>query len=327
MLSDTPWIVILWPVLMLGVIVAAAVYKYIEVNNAKSWRPTPGKVVVSNVQRRKVKVSDADRADGGGTETRNFANVVYEYDVFGTKLRNDRVSIGEDLGNFEVEETLARYPVGMPVTVYYNPKNPKQAVIERDAPKGLWGCITGGVAVLLVGYAATLFGFGRIYDALQSVLPHAERAGFVMALSVFGLVALLIAEGIRRNVAKTRAWPVAPGTIDKAEVEEFEGWLGGNASERNRPPQTLYRSDIVYSYEVNGRTYSGTKLGSQGAVTANIRGVVEKSVARYRAGQPVEVRYDPKNPAESVIDPRMPWALWLVFLVPVGCFVGAWLAR
>src|SRR5688572_32177374 len=27
------------------------------------------------------------------------------------KLRHDRVSIGEDLGNFEVAETIARYPV------------------------------------------------------------------------------------------------------------------------------------------------------------------------------------------------------------------------
>ena len=61
----------------------------------------------------------------------------------GQKLRNNRVSIGEDLGNFEVAETIARYPVGKIVTVYYNPRKPGEAVLERDPPKGMWGCVTG----------------------------------------------------------------------------------------------------------------------------------------------------------------------------------------
>jgi hypothetical protein len=52
-------------------------------------------------------------------------------------LRNNRVSIGEDRGNFQVIETIAKYPAGAIVMVYYNPLHPHEAVLERDLPQGL----------------------------------------------------------------------------------------------------------------------------------------------------------------------------------------------
>jgi hypothetical protein len=53
-----------------------------------------------------------------------------------------------------VAETLARYPVGTVVTVYYNPNRRGEAVLERDMPKGMWGCI-GWMVVIAV---ALVFG-------------------------------------------------------------------------------------------------------------------------------------------------------------------------
>ena len=82
-------------------------------------------------------------------EERNFADIIYEHSVAGRKLRNNRVSIGEDRGNFEVAETIAKYPVGAVVTVYDNPLHPDEAALERDLPKGLWGCLGIGTAIVL----------------------------------------------------------------------------------------------------------------------------------------------------------------------------------
>ena len=69
-------------------------------------------------------------------------------------MRNNRVSIGEDLGNFGVEETIANYPVGKIVTVYYNPRMPREAVLERDAPAGVFRVmiylILGALALVLM---------------------------------------------------------------------------------------------------------------------------------------------------------------------------------
>jgi hypothetical protein len=124
-LPDLPWFVYLILLGPLGLLLGAAVYKTVEVRAAREWPSTAGKVIVSNAEVREVKVIDSKRESGIRMEQRNFANVVYEYFVAGKKLRNNRVSIGEDRGDFA--ETIARYPVGTIVTVYYNPRQRRRS--------------------------------------------------------------------------------------------------------------------------------------------------------------------------------------------------------
>lgn len=158
-MPDVPWFLYAIPLAMLSLIAVAAIYKYMQVKEAARWPSVQGKIVVSKSEQRDVETFDDDEADGRGTEQRNFAKIVYEYTVRGQALRHDRVSIGEDLGNFEVAETIARYPVGKVVTVYYNPRKPGEAVLERDPPKGIFGCVTAIVVVGAIGVFATFFGF------------------------------------------------------------------------------------------------------------------------------------------------------------------------
>src|SRR5512139_1592876 len=138
---DLPWRVFAMLLAPLGLILIAAAYKTWQAREARSWPQTSGKIVTSVAEVREVKVSDDDREDGFRLESRNFANVTYEYSVNGRKLSCNRISIGEDHGNFQVAEKLAKYPAGSVVTVYYNPRHPDQAVLERDLPKGMWGCL------------------------------------------------------------------------------------------------------------------------------------------------------------------------------------------
>jgi hypothetical protein len=119
-MPDLPWFVYAMLLAPLGLLLVAAAYKTLQVRAAREWPSTAGKVVVSKAETRQVKVIDSDRAEGHRFEERNFADITYEYSVAGRKLRNNRVSIGEDRGNFEVAETIAKYPVGTVVTVYYN---------------------------------------------------------------------------------------------------------------------------------------------------------------------------------------------------------------
>src|SRR5438445_10216750 len=149
----------------LGLLLGAAVYKTLQVRAAREWPSTAGKVVVSKTEVRKVEVIDSDREEGRRFEERNFADIVYEYSVAGRKLRNNRVSIGEDRGNFEVAETIAKYPVGTVVTVYYNPLHPDQAVLERDLPKGMSSCLGIGTAIVRaigLGSAGGLHRFSEV---------------------------------------------------------------------------------------------------------------------------------------------------------------------
>ena len=147
----------------LALILIAAIVKTWQAREARSWPLVSGKVVTSVAEVREVRVSDDEREDGYRMESRNFANVTYEYSVSGRKLSCNRISIGEDLGNFQVAEQLAKYPAGSIVTVYYNPRHPDQAVLERDLPKGLWGCLGIGSAIVVAIIFGSAFGLNQSY--------------------------------------------------------------------------------------------------------------------------------------------------------------------
>ncbi len=238
---------------------------------------------------------------------RNFANVVYEYELFGKKLRNNRVSIGEDLGNFEVDETLARYPVGTNVTVYYNPRNPKEAVLERDAPKGMWGCITTGVLGLAAAYLIAVFGFGKLYDALTSFWSPAN-ATRVLFFSIFGLFIAMILETVRRGLATAQSWPVVQGRIEKSE------------SSSSRALRTTTRADRARSRRSTSRCFCirtpSTAAPTPAPISPEKHG--DRELGRPRAArrrslqgrQTVDVHYDPKKPTKPHsrrLNPRWFW--------------------
>ena len=212
-MPDLPWFAYAILLAPLGLLLVAAIYKTLQVRAAREWPSTPGKVVVSASELREVKVLDSDREAGHRFEKRNFANIIYEYSVSGQKLRNNRVSIGEDLGNFQVAETIAKYPVGTVVTVYYNSRHPREAVLERDLPQGLWGCL--GIATLIA--VAVLFGASigltRIVELVSTRAANPQMSVPAVALAGFGLVAALFALVLRRQSALAKTWPVVPGVI------------------------------------------------------------------------------------------------------------------
>src|SRR5437868_14133882 len=107
-MPDLPWFVYAMLLAPLGLILFAAVYKTLQVRAARDWPSAPGKVVTSTSELREIRVIDDSREDGHRFEQRNFADIVYEYSVSGQRLSNNRVSIGEDRGNFQVAETIAR---------------------------------------------------------------------------------------------------------------------------------------------------------------------------------------------------------------------------
>lgn len=304
---DGIWIVYLVLAAFPGLIVFAALYKYMEVSEAARWPGTPGRVVVSTSEARRVKAGP----NSSDTQTRNFAKIVYEYTVAGRKHRCDRVSIGENLGDFEVAETIARYPVGKAVTVYYKPTEPAKAVIERDVPPGLWKGVTYlvlGMIAVMVGF---IVGFRQIGEFVSAFVRDPLEAPFVAACVGFALLAALVICAIQRHVARMAQWPTARGRIEFSGVRQFEQLDDDGGRWRTR-----HRADVRYSYEVDGVSYTGDKTGTTARVTSNIPALV-KPGARYAAGEAVEIHYNPDNPAESILRPRT-GPLWLLWLIPVA---------
>jgi hypothetical protein len=309
MLPDIPWFVYVMLLSPVGLIVFAAIYKYLEVRAASDWPSVPGRVVIAKSEVRKVKVIDSGREAGHRFEERNFANITYEYVIAGQKYRNNRVTIGEDRGNFEVAETIARYPAGTPVTVYYNPNKRGEAVLERDLPKGLWGCIGWMVAIAAMLVFGSAIGFHKLTEFASARVANAP---LTVALVALGAVMALVALAIQRHARQARHWPVTKGTIATSGLEQFR-----SAREDNRRGRIMFKAKISYTYSFNGVDYIGTVASLGGEVSSTSDGAVQRWVKRYRDGQTVDVYVNPANPSESVLEPRAKgiWVVWLIVAV------------
>jgi hypothetical protein len=305
-LPDLPWFVYAMLLAPLGLLLAVAVYKSLQVRAAREWPSAAGKVVVSKAEVRKVKVIDSDRAEGHRFEERNFADIVYEYSVAGRKLRNNRVSIGEDRGNFQVAETIAKYPAGAVVTVYYNPLHPDQAVLERDLPKGMWGCLGIGTVIVLAIVFGSAIGLHQITEFVTTRIPHQGNAAASVA---FGAAIALFALVLHRQASLAMKWPVVSGTIKLSDIEQYRA-APNDGSTRG---QIMYQRRVSYTYKYNNLTYTNTHATLASSVASTSNWLMRKSTTDYKDGASVKVWVNPDNPSQATLEPRagFVWVLWL----------------
>jgi hypothetical protein len=139
----------------------------------------------------------------------------------------------------------------------------------------------------------------------------------VMALVIggFGLAVLAIAVSSLREAAAMKHWPVAQGRVLSAKVEKYRQSISrGTGGARDR--MMLYRPVLLYEYEVAGKLFRGSRIAQSPGLDRGLPEFAERVVERYRGGSAVAVRYNPKRPDESVLEPRVPGS-W-IFGVSVG---------
>jgi hypothetical protein len=119
---------------------------------------------------------------------------------------------------------------------------------------------------------------------------------------------------------KSRDWPSTTGRVEGSEVRHDEHELG-----RHRAYHL-----VRYRYEVDGRTYHGRRVRFGGWLNANARDA-GRTVARYRADQPVSVRYDPRKPGRCTLERRVSRPVWMFLAIGIfmtgsvlGALLGWW---
>ena len=92
--------------------------------STQTWTSTTGTVLMSSVQSKHT-----------GRSHSYYPVVVYVYAVNGQSYQSQRIKAGEQFLNVRVtgqaQATVARYPIGATVTVYYDPANPSECALER----------------------------------------------------------------------------------------------------------------------------------------------------------------------------------------------------
>ncbi len=134
------------------VLLASAMRGRGAANAAKHWNAGSATIVSATLQSR--------RRNRGGVSY--YPYVVYEYDVNGQRYRNDTLHFGNTVGTGVAgwaQNAIAKYQPGTQHPVYINPGDPRQAVLERNAPASnllIWVAIV----ILVMLFISRAFTFG-----------------------------------------------------------------------------------------------------------------------------------------------------------------------
>jgi hypothetical protein len=306
---------------MIALLIFGTAYKYWEVRKASHWLRTQGKVLSAKAVARRVRTAETRRGAAAGADlnVRNFAEVRYEYRVNGKRFTGNRISLGEDLGDFMVAETLARYPEGKRVIVHYDPAQPDRAVLEHGAPDGIWRTMIIFIGVLVVLFVGGTAGFDRVVQVLQDRLAQPQRAVPVAALAGLAVFLGLLGWALRRQVEQAREWLTTQGQVLSSGVERFasrESKMNPSSTDGviSSRWQLLVRPDVAYRYTVDGVEYQGNRISFGGRLYASFDLLARRRVSAYGKSQAVTVHYNPANAAEAVLEVRAygEWVVWLL---------------
>jgi len=108
-----------------------------------TWSTAPGTILESNVRE-----SSGSDIDGPASY---YAQVSYSYQVMGQAYQGKNIHIGARSAGprNKAQAAASRYPAGAVVTVYYNPANPADAILERTAPANTVTLILGIIFLVI----------------------------------------------------------------------------------------------------------------------------------------------------------------------------------
>jgi len=291
---------------MVVMVAAMVINAMLKVRRAKGWAQAQGRITLSTMAVRRPPAGNEI-----GTAV-NVPDVAYNFKVGGQDYRGTRVSLGDISGKY-AEEALARYPVGTAVTVYYDPADPGDCVLEREAPKGaVKGCGLLLLSVALLGggfYWAVTEGA----EVLKAGMPDADVPVMLFA-GLFGLAALLFFVAHRRYLSRANAWPVTQGEIVSSVVELRRTTDDGRA-------RTSYIPIVEFAYTVAGNRLHSRQV-KLGLEVSGSEGFAQKIAARYPVGAKVDVHYDPQDPSNAALE-NPTGTNWLLLGVALACFAIA----
>ncbi len=116
----------------------------------------------------------------------------------------------------------------------------------------------------------------------------------------FGLISVLVGASIfyffglpsLKYAIESKSWPSTKCTITKSEVDS---WI----KDGNRQ----YGALIYYSYQVEGKKYSSSKIVVNGSSSSSSTSTAKNLVAKYPVGKTLDTFYDPEVPDLAVLIP------------------------
>ena len=131
-----------------GVAVLYGVYCFFRLKAVQNWPAVEGKILQSAKSTKLVNFQRQEDAD-----------IVYQYTVGSKTYTSTVIKAGGDMSSTpsktsqsEADQLLTKYPEGSPVMVYYNPKFPQMACLEKGGAEAMVISIGFGTLAMLAGY-------------------------------------------------------------------------------------------------------------------------------------------------------------------------------
>jgi hypothetical protein len=152
---------------------------------------------------------------------------------------------------------------------------------------------------------STFFNFGTVFAiGIPLLLIGISAILFVVAASTF----------LRARGAKN--WPHVQGTVIQAQIEHDQDDNGWH-----------HRPLITYKYDVNEKSFQSNLLafGAKREWFDDEKGRLkaEEMASHYLVGNPVDVRYNPSNPAQAVLVVRAASVGTMLIAAILLCVIGA----
>jgi len=120
-------------------------------------------------------------------------------------------------------------------------------------------------------------------------------AGLGGIVFIIGAVLAVLGLTSRRKADASQKWPVVGGRVITASLLEHS-----SSDPDDSISSVMYEPAVEYEYPVGGETLVGRRV----AFGANRfdRGRAQRTLDRYPPGSLVNVRYNPENPREAVLE-------------------------
>jgi hypothetical protein len=112
---------------------------------------------------------------------------------------------------------------------------------------------------------------------------------------------------------RSRCWPEVRGQVETAEIGEHVNYRGG----------WIYVPGVRYHYRAQGVLHLGTRLRFGAPWWPTSYSAADADLGAAELGADVVVYYNPKNPADAVLRPGIPWGVLVGVIVGVGLLWGS----
>jgi len=226
------------------------------------------------------------------------AEIVVAYRVGGVEYTTDTLHFGQTVGSGDSSEAqirALRYAAGRRVWVRYAASDPSVGCTEPGFhADALWLPVAG----LAFGLPGAVLLVVAMSWAKRSMLKWGLWL-FALVFGGIGVAMLWVGLGRMWMAHASTGWPVAEAEIVYAQEDTSTTYQ--DSTRRRGPASTSYATNLVFRYEVNGRTHYSNlrRIGQLAGASAEW---AEEIAERYPKGKKMKVRYQGENPDVAVIE-------------------------